>query len=105
MKSEELNIPKNKSFSHQTYTDSSGYKGIKIFPNPANNNLTIQIDTGYIKPYLVEFYNYLGESIFEKILNEEISNISLEYIEDGLYFVKIISNETVLKTEKLIILK
>jgi hypothetical protein len=65
----------------------------------------VQIDSMFLKPYVICFYNYLGEKVLEQYLNNRINSISLEKIEDGIYFIQVLSNADVLKTEKLIIIR
>ncbi|WP_452222412.1 T9SS type A sorting domain-containing protein [Lacinutrix salivirga] len=76
----------------------------KFYPNPANNQITIQLNTNLNEECLVEIINLQGKKIIEKNIKSETSNINLNVsnLQSGLYFVKLkLKNKQAIK--KLII--
>jgi len=66
------------------------YNGsIKLFPNPANELITIEADDAINR---VSFYNMLGELV---LVNESTNNISVADLSNGTYFVKVALNDAV----------
>ena len=68
-------------------------KDIKIFPNPANNN--IKFSTGNIIPLQINIFNINGETIMEIKPTASITDVSIENLKAGLYFTSIHCNEGV----------
>lgn len=73
-------------------------QAISIFPNPAQNQFSIQ---GISTPYTVEIYNSLGQLILAKDF-ETSQKIETSHLKDGLYLIKVLT-EGVEHLEKLII--
>ncbi|HEX7415045.1 MAG TPA: LamG-like jellyroll fold domain-containing protein [Bacteroidia bacterium] len=78
---------------------------IKIYPNPANNeiNLTIsQFDN--LKTSSVEIYNLIGECVHRQVLKSSNSLINVADLSNGVYFVTVTNGEET-STEKIIVNK
>ena len=71
----------------------------KFFPNPFDKNVYIESDE-VIKQ--IEIKNSIGQEIYYGLANKNIVNIDLEGIENGIYYLKIISKN---KIEQLKIIK
>lgn len=65
---------------------------IQIYPNPANNMMTLQFPKLYTVPVEVQIYNVMGREIWsETILPKQLTyEINTSKFQDGLYIVKII---------------
>ena len=73
------------------------------YPNPANDELTvIKTSEG---AGIIEIYNYLGEKIISSELKNYSSIISIKDLNAGVYLYKIIVNNSVVKADKLIVIK
>ena len=74
----------------------------KIYPNPIDNKITKHINVS--SPYAQEIvvYNVAGVKLFSMDKTNEPFKFSVENLNSGLYFISLISNETV-ETKKLII--
>ncbi|PKP28525.1 MAG: hypothetical protein CVU02_00665, partial [Bacteroidetes bacterium HGW-Bacteroidetes-19] len=95
--------------SFRTFGDSSNpcgpYSGIsdevestfKIFPNPAQDEILI---SGVI-PESVIVYDVLGKMVVTKF-DAETNKINIKHLPDGLYILKIISNDAKMYTDKII---
>nr|MBA3682932.1 SBBP repeat-containing protein [Bacteroidota bacterium] len=79
---------------------------LSVFPNPAKENITIELDqaafdklTGNVT---IEIYNALGQKLSQETLNDKRSGINTAFLTKGLYVVRIINNESVIATQKII---
>lgn len=74
---------------------------ISIYPNPTNG--IINIETTFLDKNLkIEVYNNLSELLFEQKSVGKTNQINLSNLSNGIYFIKLISDEKVLKTQKII---
>ena len=75
---------------------------IKIFPNPNNGNFNLEVDD--LKIESVEVFDLQGKLFFQKITrkNQPSVSVNLKYAPNGIYFVKVKTQEGVL-TKKIII--
>jgi len=74
-------------------TSLSKYK-IKIFPNPADNRLTIDIQPG-IKNGFISIYSINGQQVLREPINNHQADIDISNIESGIYLVRISKNKEV----------
>ena len=74
------------------------FENFTFYPNPTKNNLTITNKT--IIDW-VQISSVLGQTVFSKNINSLESEIDLSSLSNGIYFVKVKSNNTV-KTVKII---
>ncbi|HRG00655.1 MAG: T9SS type A sorting domain-containing protein [Bacteroidia bacterium] len=74
---------------------------INLFPNPTND--IIYIETTFLyKNFKVEVYNSLGSRVIEKTSAGKIAQINLSSLSNGIYFIKAISDDQLIKTQKVI---
>jgi len=78
----------------------------KIYPNPANNIVTVEIDN-LEKEKTVQFslYDISGRLLIHNSFVEIKKTIILDNISNGLYFYSIEINDFIVKQDKLIIIK
>ncbi len=78
---------------------------IKVFPNPANNQLNIY-NGNYtlLNNYKIEIKNSLGQQMFYNDINTQMFNIDISQWTTGLYFVNVLdSNNQVIDTKKIVL--
>lgn len=63
----------------------------RIFPNPASDNLSVQISAGTIEQ--VEIVNVIGETVMTVSPMQSTSEISTESLQSGIYFCRVIDSE------------
>ena len=68
---------------------------LKIYPNPAKDELFIQSPLGDNINYDIDLINQLGEIVLQQKTNAELTKILLTTLTDGLYVVKLTANNTV----------
>jgi PKD repeat protein len=74
---------------------------IKVYPNPAYGMLNIENATG--EDINLSIYTLTGQQIIESRVHEGTSQLNLESLEAGIYFVRYITESQQVKTGKLII--
>jgi hypothetical protein len=77
---------------------ASGTNAISVFPNPASNNLTVntaKFKTGDL--ITVTIYDVLGNQtlITQHVINNSQINLSLQGLQSGVYFLKVVQGATV----------
>jgi hypothetical protein len=66
-----------------------------IYPNPANENVLIKLNTKPEKPIIAEIIDILGKVYVRSQISDEINNIDLSAIPKGTYVVRIINQDSV----------
>jgi hypothetical protein len=74
---------------------------IEIFPNPVNSVVTIQNRSTQLLTHLI-IYDLTGRYIKKYHLNQNYTNLNVEYLSTGVYILKIYDNNNIVKTTKLI---
>jgi len=73
---------------------------IQLFPNPNNGNFVVSISEA--GNYNVVIRNVIGQSIYRNLINGTITEVKLNNVESGIYFVAI-QSDGFERTEKIII--
>lgn len=73
-------------------TTFSNHEQISIFPNPAQNNVSLRIYTDFEENNLVEICDITGKIISKfEVPSQEIRNIDISTLEKGLYLIRSVS--------------
>lgn len=80
--------------------NENNISGINVFPNPVKETIMVSVPEN-ISAFRIEFYNSIGQNVLTKNSNNNIQNISLNGLPNGIYFYKIDAAHTI-KTGKLI---
>jgi hypothetical protein len=82
---------------HPTDVIQTNYKNLKIYPNPANDKITIELQAIQDDILLIEILDSYGKVVFqdEKIGkgNHDIINLGINNFNPGIYYLKISSKE------------
>jgi len=79
-------------------------KYISVFPNPTNGTVKLKIKTQNIISAKIIIYDIFGKPIYSNSFNKENSDIVIDIIHSGQYYLQIIDNDgQVIKTEKMIV--
>ena len=85
--------------------EKSFNNGIKLFPNPSNGTISIEMAEDLKGNYQLEVQDLVGKTVAEKQLKLQSSNvlqIDLSYLPKGVYFLKL-SNEKSAAVKKIVI--
>jgi hypothetical protein len=73
-----------------------------LFPNPANNMVTLRINEDKGSVYTIELYSILGELMFTEKTSDNSLAIVTDKINSGMYFCKV-SDKTGTQVKKIVI--
>lgn len=79
------------SLSVSTFEEAS--KKINIYPNPASNQLNINLPSLLEGEYTIDVFNVLGKKIFSKNTSGQNNKIPVLDWDDGVYLIKITSEK------------
>jgi hypothetical protein len=86
--------------------ENSNKSIFKIFPNPANDKVTFEFDLKNASSAILEIRDVTCKIIKEYALDENVNSLVLENdFQNGIYFCNIIADGSLLKSEKLVIIK
>jgi hypothetical protein len=79
----------------------------KIYPNPTKDEAYLDYKLEEGQSGVIDIYTITGQLLFEKVLNNNNSKliINTSNLNSGLYFYKVIVDETIIVNEKLMIIK
>lgn len=72
-----------------------------VFPNPANNKLTIKLNTNYSKETTIVLYAINGKKVLEQNINGEEINLDISKLDKGIYILMLQGSSGVI-TEKIV---
>jgi hypothetical protein len=72
---------------------SASLSGVKIYPNPTTGEFTVELTNGSLKT--IEVIDVTGRLISTNSTTSELVNINLNEFSNGIYYVKIQSNDVV----------
>lgn len=75
---------------------------VSVFPNPFSNMINVEIDTDQNNNYIIEIYNSLGIVLVNSTLNKGVNKIEMSELSSGVYFYKVIGNNRIVKSGKLV---
>ncbi len=112
-----MSIPDCSGSANQNYIGNTGNttvnekeglsrQGFRIYPNPANSTVTIELEEGMPSDGLVVFLNAQGKEVLRKILPASTTKntFSVEGLLPGLFYIEVRDgNHNTLQQSKLII--
>lgn len=76
---------------------------ILIYPNPANENVFVKIKPEFNENAEIQIFDLQGRLVIsEKLTNDEVHNISIAYLQKGMYLFKVTNSKTIIWTGKLL---
>lgn len=70
-----------------TSVDAVSQETLKVYPNPANDYLTVEGEMTSL-----EVYNAIGQRMLAKVVNGNITRINLSEFNNGIYFLRVNNN-------------
>ena len=74
-----------------------------LYPNPAPQNIEINVAVKNVDIAIMEVYNALGIKVYEKLLDDRVNKIPPGKLSKGVYFIRIINNGALEDLLKLIV--
>lgn len=81
---------------------NSNYVSFKLWPNPANNMINLEIPSNFSFPISLAIFDLNGQSIYEQSLQSNQLKIDRSEIKGGQYFIRLMDTEQQIAVEKLI---
>ncbi len=76
---------------------------ISVYPIPANNELTIDLNNYKLKNAIVKIISMEGKEVYSNVITEEKSTIATTHLNNGIYFLLLESNGVQIRRQKLMI--
>ena len=76
--------------------------GFNIYPNPAQNDITVMAD---VELTYVSIYNLAGQQMDEINQIFQSTNLNVNQLPNGMYFIKAITSDSKVVTQKVIVKK
>jgi len=80
---------------------------ISVYPNPAKDRISLEINSKNTEPVTIELFNQLGMKVsscnFEITPLSKTLNINIDQLPDGLYFIKMMQNGLFIDSYKVLI--
>ncbi len=80
--------------------ENSLKSNVFIYPNPTNEFLNIELEN--LDKINIEIANALGQVVFEEMIEFKNAKLNIENLKPGLYFLKIIKEDEIIATQKII---
>ena len=83
---------------------SSNRSGLSVFPNPTDGEFNIQL-TNFKEGnnYQIKIFDLVGKLILSKSINQEITRLDINQQNKGIYFIQLLTDGKVSRSEKLVI--
>lgn len=72
------------------------------YPNPTSSNLVLKVSSAPIDKLEYTLFDILGKQILGGIITKKETTIKIQYISNGVYFLKVTKNKQLLKSLKII---
>ncbi len=84
----EANMLVEDIFAEPTSVDLVETESINLFPNPANNNVTITADSSIMQ---ISIFNIAGQQVYHNNVNAERHSVELGDFNNGIYMVRVLT--------------
>ena len=75
-------------------------KQVIVYPNPNNGIFYVQINE--FESTSIEIYNVIGQKVFEQVLQNNLEQINLSTLTEGIYQIKVLKNNNTVYQTKII---
>lgn len=73
-------------------------KGVKLYPNPSKNQLTIQLGSDNFKSKII-IYSSTGKKVLTFFQNTQTKTLDISFLNKGVYFIKTSTNDNAVITK------
>ncbi|MFN4234701.1 MAG: T9SS type A sorting domain-containing protein [Bacteroidia bacterium] len=90
--------------NQQSNIQQENIQFIKIYPNPANSKLFIELPSALNTNVVVQIYNQIGQEVYKTTFaSDNISSIDVSKWQNGIYLLHISNSEEIIFLEKIVI--
>lgn len=75
---------------------------VSIYPNPFTSDIIVEVESEYNENYNLEIYNSLGVLLVSSTLNKGVNKIEMNNLSSGVYIYKVIGNNNIIKSGRLV---
>jgi hypothetical protein len=75
---------------------------LKVYPNPANDLLNVNISNANFKNSSITIYNVSGQQLMNSTMSGANAQLNIEDLSNGVYFVTVVNENGFLKTVKFV---
>ncbi len=75
---------------------------IRLYPNPCSDILNFEIGNEGLNKFQIQVFNSIGQIVIEESPTIQHSHFNIQHLPAGLYFVKVISDNQIVATQKII---
>ncbi|MFC2104884.1 T9SS type A sorting domain-containing protein, partial [Bacteroidota bacterium] len=65
---------------------------LKVYPNPTNGVVTIELPDDFNKNYDINVYNLSGAQVYSAVINRSDNRLNLDELKEGLYIIRLENN-------------
>jgi len=77
---------------------------LKIYPNPANSDITLEFDSDINQNIEIQIYNILGTEVLSKqIFCQKSVSLDVSRLKSGIYFVRVSDKKGLVYSNKLMV--
>ena len=84
-------------------TGVNNMASVKLFPNPSSGEFSIQLSAAAQQEFRFELFDASGRWVYHQIVSNELTNIRLNGIGNGLYLWQLSNNDNVIDRGKLVL--
>jgi len=84
-------------------TSAFSKNGFKLYPNPADDSVSIDLGKNYNTVNNLSIYNIQGQQVTNRQITQQKTTVSTQSLASGIYIVELSSNEGFKTVEKLVI--
>ncbi|MES2592858.1 MAG: T9SS type A sorting domain-containing protein [Bacteroidota bacterium] len=70
-------------------TENNNHWHFTLFPNPANNNISIQLSVDKGSTYVLDLYTVVGQHLLTKVITNSIIMLDTQNLSQGIYICKV----------------
>lgn|GEM_PF-2589033 len=96
-----MDVVSTRQYTAGSIQQTENNLSFSVYPNPNNGDFNIRVNSISENTH-VEVYNWLGALVYSNKITSEITAVTLNNFPGGIYIVRIIENDTILKQEKII---
>jgi len=85
-----------------TGINEAAASSISVYPNPSYGILNVSLTATLAQNSVIEIYDALGKLVVKQLVANELNTINISNLDNGIYIFKVISNNTILKSGKLV---